>query len=158
MEQYTIQSSTLKDKTSIAEVFDLLLTDLEVECHNDIRDDLSDVEALLKVGMERNAAADLGQSKETMKDMLDRLKVDVEIETMGAMQDYMKLLPKKIASNLAASSKSNHNTSDEMDVLMHLYHVDLDVSRAKHDASFNALEASTYQALWLMDVAFDNLL
>ena len=90
--------------------------------------------------------------------MLDRLKVDVEIETMGAMQDYMKLLPKKIASNLAASSKSNHNTSDEMDVLMHLYHVDLDVSRAKHDASFNALEASTYQALWLMDVAVDNLL
>lgn len=157
MEQYVMQSNELKQNSSVEEVFDLFTTDLEVNGHNSHLDEMAAIEPLLKVDLEMNAASDCGHAKETMKDVLDLLKVDIEIELMQSIKNTTKSLTKKTiaATEPPVSRTKTNGDSDEMDAIMHLYHTDLEVSQAKYDSSFNSLDASIYQDLWMMDVQVD---
>jgi hypothetical protein len=76
MKQYVMQSNSLKQKSSIVDVFDLLVTDLAVEGHRAYHDAMADVQMLLKVDLEMSAAADLGYYNNALDEVSELLQKD----------------------------------------------------------------------------------
>lgn len=160
LKQYAFQMDTVKKQYSLADVFDLILTDLDVNGHNSYVDALNEIEPLLEIDLEMKAASDFGHSKDTMKDVLELLKVDIEIEVLKSAKDTIKtehFMKGNISGkNMVKTSESSTNKA-AMDVIIHLHAIDQEVSQAKYSAFFNTTDISIYQDLRAMDKVVDKV-